>query len=544
MPKRDGSSLETFQDMHFPKAGIDKSGPFGRQPVRPGKAQGEFFRTTPVGQNVRGFDAILSRDRGGMRPGITKFIATQVNGVLWIVQHLSSMVTTIEGALTVQLSQSGRVVYVLAVSQGKVKVATPDAVEWGAVANNTGEEPEMNFTGPMQSAPNNQKMYFVDGINYTYYAPKTNSMELWTTTAGTGGSLPRDEDDNTARLICTWRGRTVLSGLLKDPQNWFMSKVSDPHDFEYFPAAPSAVDAVAGNNAGLGLIGDVVTALIPYNDDILVFGGDHTIFMMRGDPAAGGQIDLVSDSIGIAFGEAWAKDPYGNIYFFSNKCGIYRFVPGQIQPVRLSQGIETLVQEVDTGRNIVRMIWNDRFQGVHVFVTRSAEPTATTHYFWEMRTNAWWTDVFANTNHNPICAAALDGNDPNDRRLLIGSWDGYVRMLDHTATTDDGTAIDSAVIIGPILTQEHDEMLLKELQAVLALGSAAVTFAIHVGDTAEQALAATATVTGTWAASRNNVSPIRRSGHAIYIKLTCADRWAMESIRACFAGRGKVRRRA
>ncbi len=391
----------------------------------------------------------------------------------------------------------------------------------------------------MTSAQNNQLLYFADGENWVYYKPPTNSMETW---AATAGALPVDADGNKPRLICTWRGRTVLSGLLKDPQNWFMSRVSDPHDFDYAPDNPSPTQAVAGNNAGLGLIGDVVTALIPYTDDVLVFGGDHTIFMMRGDPMAGGQIDLVSDSIGIAFGEAWCKDPYGNIYFFSNKCGLYSLIPGKV-PQRLSQAIEPLVQDINTGTNIVRMIWNDRFQGLHVFVTESAAPAATTHYFWEMRTNAWWTDVFADADHNPVCCVALDGNSPTDRRLLIGSWDGYVRELDPTAADDDGTPIASTVLIGPIMTQEMDEMLLKDIQAIMAEASGVVTYSILDADTAEAAITATAAVTGTFTAGRNPTFPIRRANHAIYIKLTSTVQWAMEAIRARFAGRGKVRRR-
>ena len=40
------------------------------------------------------------------------------------------------------------------------------------------------------------------------------------------------------------------------------------------------------------LIGDTITSMCPYNDDILIFFGDHTIYMMRGDPLANGQIDL------------------------------------------------------------------------------------------------------------------------------------------------------------------------------------------------------------------------------------------------------------
>lgn len=538
--KADGSAVETFQDLHFPKAGVDRAGAFGRQPNRPGR-DGTYMRTTASALNVRGFDPVSLRDRGGSRPGLTKFINATVSGTTFIVQMLDVIVTTSQSGATVQTSQSGRVVTVLAVSQGAVFAANPDSTAWTATTNNTVNTPPLNFTGVMQSAPNNQKMYFADGTNWVYYVTTTNSLETWAATAGT---LPIDSDGNKPRLICTWRGRTVLSGLLKDPQNWFMSAVSDPNNFDYAPTSSSPTQAVAGNNAGLGLIGDVVTGLCPYSDDTLIFFGDHTIYLMRGDPMAGGQIDLVSDTIGAAFGKAWCKDPYGNVYFFSNKCGIYRFIPGQQLPIRVSQAIEVLVQDVNTGDNIVSMIWNDRMQGLHIFVSPSAEPAATTHYFYEMRTNAWWPDQFGNTNFDPLCCAALDGNDPNDRRLLIGSWDGYVRMLDPTAADDDGVAIASSVAIGPILTQEMDEMLLKDIQAVLAVGSGAVTYSILTGETAEQALVATPTVTGVWHPSRNNTNPIRRSGHAIYIKLSATARWAMEAIRTRFAGRGKVRRRA
>lgn len=532
------STQEVYQDVHFPKAGLHTSSAFGRQPVRRA-ADGTYVRTTALGQNVRAYDSSAGRERGGSRPGTKKFLSTTVNGA-FVTQHLGVLVTTSQLGATLQTSQSGRVVSLLAVSEGVVKVANPGGTAWTAVTNNTGETPALNATGVMQSAQNNQKMYFVDGTNYVYYAPSTNSLELWSATAGT---LPEDGSGNYARLICTWRGRTVLSGVLLDPQNWFMSRVSDPNDYDYAPNEASATQAVAGNNSELGLIGDVVTALIPYTDDLLVFGGDHTIHIMRGDPLAGGQIDLVSDAIGMAFGAAWCKDPYGNVYFFSNHCGIYSFVPGQQQPVRISQAIEPLVQDINTGSNVIKMIWNDRQQGLHVFVTPSSAPGATTHYFWEMRTNAWWTDVFSNTSHNPVACVAFDGNRPDDRHILIGSWDGYVRELDHTASDDDGTNISSSVLIGPILTAELDEMLLKDIQAVMAETSGAVTYSILAGDTPEVAIGSTARVTGTFTAGRNPTQPIRCADHALYIKITATTKWAMESVRTRFAGRGKVRRR-
>lgn len=438
-----------------------------------------------------------------------------------------------------ELSQSGRVVALVAVCQGTVKVAKPGDTTWTTPTNNTGETPALNYTGLVYSAPNQQKLFFVDGINYAYYNPATNSVEPWIATAGT---LPTDTDANNARLICTWRGRTVLSGLLKDPQNVFMSRVSDPFDFDYAPVSPSPADAVAFNASDFGLVGDAVTALIPFSDDVMVIGCDHSIYLMRGDPAAGGQLDLVTRTIGIAWGEAWTQGPDGTIYFMSNRCGIYALTPGAM-PVRISQSIEPLLQELNMGGNIFRLAWNDRSQSLHVFVTWVDEPRDTDHFTWEQRTQAWWIDRFSNKNHNPLCCVVFDGNSPDDRQLLLGCWDGYVRKMDPVATDDDGSPIESEVWLGPILTKDFDSILLKDLQGVLGEDSGEVTYSVHVGDTAEQALASDAWATGTLAGGRNFNDPIRGSGHAIYVKLSSTSQWAMEAIRLRVATQGKMRRR-
>lgn len=439
----------------------------------------------------------------------------------------------------VELSQSGRVVTLVAVSQGTVKVANPGDTAWTTPTNNTGETPALNYTGVMMSAQNSQKLFFVDRINMAYYDPATNSVETWTASAGT---LPIDSDGNRPTLICTWRGRTVLSGLLKDPSNVFMSRVGDPFDFDYAPVSPSPADAVAFNTGTFGRAADSVTALVPFNDDVMIIGGDHSIYLMRGDPMAGGQIDQVTDSIGFAYGQAWCQDSTGTVYFLSNKCGVFSMVPGA-QPVRISQPIEPLVQALDMGRNVFRMAFVEATQTLHLFVTWADEPRATTHYAWEYRTQAWWQDTFANKDHNPLCCVTFDGNGPDDRQLLIGCWDGYVRRVDPSAPDDDGHAIASEVWIGPVLTRDFDAILLKDLQGVLGEASGDVTFDVHVGDTAEQALASASVQTGTLSAGRNYNEHVRASGHAIYVRLASSVQWAMEAIRLRVATQGTVRRR-
>ncbi len=222
--------------------------------------------------------------------------------------------------------------------------------------------------------------------------------------------------------------------------------------------------------------------------------------------------------------------------------GIYSLQAGGL-PQRISQPIESLLKLVNTGTYTVRLIWDDRFQGLHVFVTYTASQSANQHFFYEARTGAWWQDTFANQAHNPLCVCTLDGNLPTDRVALIGSWDGYVRYLNPAATTDDGSNIIGEVVIGPILTKDMDEVMLHEIQAVMSENSGSVTFRVYVGNTAEAALASAAVVTGTWASSRNLANFVRRAGHAIYVRISATTPWAMESIRCRIESLGKVRRR-
>lgn len=544
MARKNPGRVDASQVIHFPKAGIDRSGPFGRQPARQ-VIGGEWARTCYLGNNVRAYDLATGRLRGASRAGLTRIVADRPTGsTQWIIQELNTIVTTgttEPGGGVPQTSNSGRVVTLVAVSQGNVYILNAGDTAWTTPTNSSATTPALNVSGVMQSAQNNQKLYIVDGTHYRVYTPATNAVTTWT--ASNGGTLPTDSSSNAARLICTWRGRTVLSGILKDAQNWFMSKVSDPLNYDYSPVSPSADQAVAGNNSPLGYIGDVVTGLCPFSDDRLIFFGDHTIYLMQGDPMAGGQIDLVSDAIGACFGKAWAKDPYGNVYFLSNRTGLYRMSLGSA-PVRISQGIEELLGEIDTGETVVRMEWNDQYQGLHVFVTTSAEPNdEDRHFFFEMRTGGWFTDSFVNEDFNPVASVTFDGNLPEDRKVLIGSWDGYVRYFDPEAEGDDGRPIESEVLIGPINTPAGDTMMLHDLTAALGEDSGKVTWEVLVGSTAEAALASEAVASGTWEDGLNLTDVVRYSGHAVYLRLKSKVPWAMESIRARISTHGKVRQR-
>lgn len=379
---------------------------------------------------------------------------------------------------------------------------------------------------PIFAAQNGAKLFFADRIIAKYFDLTTNTFATWTPTSG---SLPIDDYGNRPELICTWRGRTVMAAIRFDAQNWFMSAADDPLNWNYSPTPTNATQAVAGNNSEAGYIGDIVTSLVPYSDDLLLFGGDHSLFMMTGDPADNGQLDRISDECGMAYGRAFTKMPDGSLLFFGSRGGVYRMAPGS-KPQRLTTGsIDERLSDIDMSANYVRMSWFDRLQGAFLWVTPIDGAAATTNYFWDARNDAWWLDQFSNVDHNPLSMMVIDGDSPDDRFLLLGGGDGYVRKVDVDATTDDGTNISSNVFIGP-----YQNTKLNELMVTLSSGSSNVSWSTHAGKDAQTAISAAAGSSGTFVAGRNRSAWPKRFGHALYLKLAATGAWAAEQMMGSF----------
>ncbi len=530
---------DTDSTLHFPLGGINVASAFAKQPNVPIDQEiGWYARTTPAAFNVRAFDQLDGQTRGGSRGGLTRYIRSRLPGGIMNIN--SVVVVNPEDA--VQSSSSGRQVTGVFVANGNVRIAGAGASVYTTPTNGTGA---LNATGVVFSAPNNGKLFFADGTNYKYYDPADNTVHAWVATAGT---LPADGDGNKPRLICTWHGCTVLSGLLGDPQNLYLSKVGDSFNFDYSPTPASPLDAVALNASPLGRIGDVVTCLISFTDDVLIIGCDHEIWCLQGHPNDGGRLVRATDAVGMAWGSPWCSDPQGNIYFFGSDCGIYRVDPlsPRPQPVRISHQIDPQLATVNTGANTISMAWDRAQQGFYCFVTRTAGPYRAVHLFYEARTNGWFNVRFKNRMHNPLCCYVFDGNTPTDRVVLIGSWDGYLRFLDPAATKDDGENIESSVVIGPLLTNNLDKIIVLAMQAVLGERSGQVRYEILVGRTSQEALSSTPTLSGYWDASasgRNFTVPVNRDGYAVYLKMSATEPWAMESVRATVRGLGPVLRR-
>lgn len=433
---------------------------------------------------------------------------------------------------SLNITNYNRQVTVVGVANGDVAVGYGRS--WSIVVNGVGA---LNAnTQVIRSDSNVGNLYFADGVNFMYYHPSTNSMLPW---VASQGQLPIDSSSNAPRLICTWNGRTVLSGLPGDPQDWFMSAQGDPTNWAYNPSPSLETQAVAGNNSPAGKVGDVVTALIPYNDDVLIFGGDHTIFQMTGDPMAGGRIDRVSDITGIAWGNAWCKTPNGGIYFFGSRGSVYFLNFSAVAAAegnlltRVSQAIDQPLSQLNMGNVVVRMAYDDRWQGLHVFIS-ARDGTASTHYYYDETAQAWWSDQFGTNAHNPFCLLVFDGDDPADRCIFLGDQDGWARQFQDAALDDDGTIISSNVLIGPGSIKGGWEYLLNDLQCDLDQSGGSVNWSVKPGYSAQVAFNASPLFSGVFAVGRNHSQAIRAAGIACYVDLYRAVKelpWAVESLR-------------
>ncbi len=429
-----------------------------------------------------------------------------------------------------QISEAGRIYNIIAVSGGDIYYGSPT----GSLALAVSGENAVNTTGRVGAQSAYGDVYFVDGTNYKVFDNSNGTVTTWTANTGT---LPVS-GSNTARIIALYRGRIVLSGMIGDPHNWFMSAVGPDVsgvggvlDWDYDPAITSATQAVAGNNTDAGRCPDFVTCLAPYSDDLMFIGGDHTLWLMRGDPADRGRIDNVSYQTGIAGPDAYTFDPNGVFYFFGSGT-IWRMAAGGIPEPLSRNRMDKTFGDVDLTTNTVHLAWDNVRHGLFIFIVPSTEGSAT-HYYWDERTDSFWPITFPDAQ-GPTTVLAFDGDDPDDNALILGGFDGYLRKIDPLATDDDGTAINSYVIYPPIAVGGVlRNTKVDQITAVLDTNSDDVVLTVYAEDTPQKAIeSSTIRFARTLSAGRTRIVN-RVLGNAIMFKLSNSvdeTTWAIENL--------------
>ena len=362
---------------------------------------------------------------------------------------------------------------------------------------------------------------------------------------GAAGAMPAK-----AYLIAVYRGRLVLSGNPQYPNQWFMSKVADPFNWLY--GADDPMSAVAGNNADAGQCPDIVRALVSFHDDYLIFGCASTIWILRGDPVAGGSLDNLSDTTGMFGANSWCFDDNRNLYFWGSG-GLYE-VKSDFSGIRnLTEMVLPDVindEAADPTTHRITMGYDKKRHGIVVAITVLATGV-NSNYFYSFKTQGFYPESYP-AACGPYSLLYYDANDTAYADLLVGCKDGYIRKYLNTAKNDDVGATDTAIssyVTYPItpLSGQDENGKLAELVFDLGGGAAAgdagdtdgVTYELHKGDDAETVLedivdGATAWSSGVLAGTgrKNKIRP-RMRGAYMGLKLynsTASETWAVNRV--------------
>lgn len=451
------------------------------------------------------------------------------------------MISNLIRAVTVNATTGKREVLLVVVASGHV-----EAGDLEGVSRAVGGTALFSASARPQAAVFSQKVYFVDGVG----KPKVLDLSTKTIIAFTETvTNPVNTAPSNCRLCCPWRGRLVLAAPDASPQDFFMSRVGDPHDWNY--AASDEAGAVSGNASVAGRIGDRITALIPFKDDALLLGGDQSLMLIQGDLRSNGQIVQVSDQVGVLGPDAWTQDPAGNIYFVGTG-GLFRIQADGTSPQNLSAArINAHFKELSRAGYHIELEWDRDRHGLWIFSTVDGEEPSV-HLWYDARTEGFFPMQFP-IGHGPTASLTFDGDAPDDRLLLLGGRDNIVRHLNEDANDDDGDPIVWNYFVGPIRPAgSMGEAKMLELEATLgddpdlSPDLFRADWAIRVAEDPHSALENPADeITGVWTSpGRQDNQRARISGRTFMFRVSgqnVGTAFSAESISARFAPAGRSR---
>lgn len=366
------------------------------------------------------------------------------------------------------------------------------------------------------------------------YNPKTKTLSLWFATIG---QVPTG-----CRHLCMYRERMTLANQENSPHIWYQSRQSDPYDWDF--SEDDAGAAVAGLNATAGSPGEPITALAAFNDDFLVFGCTNSLWVLRGDAAYGGMLDNLSSDIGIVSGSAWCRIPSGEMVFLSRD-GMYYVQPGAGSPPSpLSRDkLPRRLLDIDIGNPMVSMVYDVRYKGVHLYITDDGKQQR--HWWVDWKTMSYWP-VRLQVDHEPTRVKRHDSESAEESAVYLGCRDGHIRRYHDSFTMDDGSPIQSRVVLGPIRTagSHYDRGRIEEMQGIMGNGSKStvVTWELLLGESNEALKDARPLFTGNFTPGVNFIERPRGTGGSFAIRLSSTLPWVMEGINVLSTPFGQERR--
>jgi hypothetical protein len=413
-----------------------------------------------------------------------------------------------------------------AAGDGDMYMETADGA-MAAVTVTGGAEPDSSAL--LQAATHLGKLYIVNSTKALVFDAGTETLDVWTDLVGV-------LDLDGMKIICEWNGRIVVSD---GTSVYYMSRQGVPTDFDFGAVESDTGRAVAGTSSDTDQLGQPITAFAPMSRDYLAMGCASSLWMMAGDPAAGGSFVNLSRSVGIIGPSAWCVTPEGILVFLSS-LGVYVASPGST-PMAISKApLPRELFNVNPADCVVQMAYDAYDEGVYIFLTPVDGGTITSWFIdWESR--SFWPSTYYEA-HQPTAIFSHDKFVGSGSRVMMGGSDGYIRRHSSSAGNDDGETVNSYVYYGPIrLGGLMNEGTIDILQAVLGESSNPVGWQIRVGDTGETSLDREVFASGEWGAGRNPPDRPRVRGASCNIKLFSSKYWTIEEMVMVRSTRGLIR---
>ncbi len=443
---------------------------------------------TPWAVNVFPTDQLSSRLRGGSRPGLTEYTGS-----------------TPEFPTGVLTDESG-----------------------SSITDESGNELAVNLI-----TSESLRTDLIAALNAYGFGSLTDSIGASAGSAPTGYTMG-----------CAYRDRLVLGG---GDHIVYMSRQNDWTDWDYAAEMDDSGRAVMLQAAESTEVGDTITAFVPHRDANLLIATARGLWVLDGDPVAGGRLGNVSRNVGIISERAWCKVD-DSIVFLSaeglhsvsfNESGL-KDLSGDHLPEELS--------DIDTSSVTVHLGYSQNENGVFTFLNGGDY-----HWFYDLEFGGFWPFTLPAANE-PTRVFSHNGE------LLL--WNGTDTHWAVGGSTDTGTDIESHLLIGPLRPGSSGEKgLLSAIHGTVDIASTgSVVWRVIKGDTAEDVCENAKTAleaymagdnttansyvsySGTWTDGRNYVSHPRVAGMFLVIWLQSTDQWAYESVVVDFDVMGRWRK--
>ena len=367
-----------------------------------------------------------------------------------------------------------------------------------------------------------QKAKTIDPVNYT--------VSDWTATSG---SLPGYTTTGTSDMLIAVNHWGRIQGVSQaDPANVFASALNDAADWD--TGSENSGRAFSFVTARVNMSGQVIRGMLSASANRLIIGCGGSMWQLLGDPSRGQvNLDQRSTSVGVSGPRSMALTD-DDIVVFHGPMGFYQMIGGST-PVSVSGAILFESIQYPPSERALYTINVARDPNLKVVLILMTKETGSVHFWYDetiggynAQAGGFFPITFPDAMR-PTAAIYYDG------RMLLGCADGYVRFLDDTASTDDGTAIESRAYLERVdeaYGRERD-VTLERVHVTLLATSGPVTVRTWKGMTPQQVYNTSARSLGYSVSMSYGAPPMpmRVRSPSIGIELfSSSGRWGIEEV--------------